>query len=433
MAFAISGGALARTAANGRLMQPAITALRLSDNLSVDYWEMWRRQPQIRTVVGFLARNIAQLSLHTYRRVSDTDRQRTTDHPLAQLLARPNPFTTQYRFMESLVSDMAIYDNAVIAKVKIAGQPRALLRLDPRRIQLLGDNPFRADHYKIMGWDSGIAPQILPAENVIHLRGYSPGNERWGTSMLETLRVLLAEEHQASLYREQLWRNGARAAGYLERPLEAPEWSPRGKEKFRAQWQAQYTGDGASAGGTPILEDGMKYVPASTSPRDAQYIEARKLTREEITAAYHIPLTLVGILDNATYSNISEQHKIMYQDTLGPWLTMIQQELELQLVPEFADVTDLYIEFNLAEKLNGSFEQQAAQLQTAVGAPWMTRNEARARVNLPQVDGGDELITPLNVLEGGQASPTDSAPPPALDEVAPKSAPRALLRAVEGD
>jgi phage portal protein BeeE len=141
----------------------------------------------------------------------------------------------------------------------------------------------------------------------------------------------------------------------------------------------------------------MKYVPASTNPKDAQWIEGRKLTREEVTSAYHIPLTLVGILDHATYSNISEQHKMLYQDTLGPTLQMIQQELALQLFPDFAGVEDMYLEFNIAEKLRGNFEEQAQQMQTSVGGPWMTRNEARARVNLPQIPDGDQLINPLNL------------------------------------
>ena len=47
-------------------------------------------------------------------------------------------------------------------------------------------------------------------------------------------------------------------------------------------------------------------------------------------------------------------------------------------------------------------------MQSAVGGPWMTRNEARARLNLPPVEGGDELIVPLNVIAGGQASPNDT-------------------------
>lgn len=419
MAFAISEGKVSQ------LYKPAggnFSAIKLSDQVSLQYGEIWKQQPQVRTVVGFLSRNIAQLGLHVFRRVSDIDRERAVDHPVSKLLARPNPYTTTYRFVEALVADLAIFDNAYWLKIKPKDEQDAgLIRLDPTQVEVKGDSPYVAERYKV-------GKQEFKPEDVVHFHGYNPADARVGVSPMETLRVILAEDYQASLFREQLWRNQARMSGYLERPAGAPEWSQLGKERFRAQWQAQYSGAGDRAGGTPILEDGMRYVPAATSPRDAQYIEARKLTREEVTAAYHIPLTMVGLLDNATYSNISQQHKMMYQDTLGPLLTMIQQEIGLQLLPDFGDTDDVYVEFNIAEKLRGSFEEQATQLQTAVGGPYMTRNEARARLNLPQTPEGDELITPLNVLTGGQASPTDSAPDPA-DQVGAEPTP---LRAVEG-
>jgi hypothetical protein len=67
-----------------------------------------------------------------------------------------------------------------------------------------------------------------------------------------------------------------------------------------------------------------------------------------------------------------------------------------------------YVEFDLAEKLKGSFEERASIIQASVGGPWMTRNEARADNNLPPIEGGDELIVPLNVIEGGQSSPQDT-------------------------
>jgi hypothetical protein len=120
---------------------------------------------------------------------------------------------------------------------------------------------------------------------------------------------------------------------------------------------------------------------------------------------------MVGILDNATFSNITEQHKNLYQDSLGPWLAMIVEDIGLQLAGDFPDSDDVYCEFNIREKLEGSFQEQAASLQTLVGRPIMTANEARARMNLPSMGGdADLLVTPLNVLVGGQASPTDSAP-----------------------
>jgi phage portal protein BeeE len=103
---------------------------------------------------------------------------------------------------------------------------------------------------------------------------------------------------------------------------------------------------------------------------------------------------------------------MLYQDTLGPWLGEFQDEVKLQLVKDYGDAK-VYVEFNMMEKLRGSFEEQAKSLQTAVGGPWLTRNEARARQNLSPIDGGDELIVPLNVTAG------EPAPAPTPEPVTP--------------
>ena len=432
MTFVVSGGQLAKLDRPHLGHFPGSTNIEIAPRVYQDYATIWRTQPQVRTVVSFLGRNIAQLGIHLFKRQSDVDRKRLDSHPLAALFDQPAPFTTRYRLIDAMVQDMCIYDNAFWLKVKDLDQPAALVRLDPRRTTPCGDNAFYASHYEFRG---GVGVQQFPADQVVHFRGYNPNNEREGSSPIETLRTILAEEYQAARYREQLWGNGARASGYLTRPVEAPDWSRDARDRFRLQWQNQYTGEGGLSGGTPLLEDGMSFVSASVTPEQAQYLEARKLTREEVAAAYHIPPPMVGILDNATYSNIVEQHKIMYQDTLGPWLQMLAQEIELQLLPDFGKTKNIYVEFNLAEKLRGSFEQQATQLQTSTGAPYMTRNEARSMLNLPQIDGADELVVPLNVLIGGQASPTDSAPPegePTADAPPKHHGPRIKARVGDG-
>ena len=156
---------------------------------------------------------------------------------------------------------------------------------------------------------------------------------------------------------------------------------------------------------------------------------ASQLTAENAPGVPH-PASDVGILDHATFSNIKEQHKNLYQDSLGPWLKMIEEDIELQLLPDFDDSDGVYVEFNIAEKLAGSFEEQTQALQSAVGRPWMTANEARARMNLPSINGdANELVTPLNVLTGGQASPRDSAP----DETAPEKSRQVITKADDVD
>lgn len=411
MAFVVSGGELGLTGSPpaGWTPAPAIPlGMGLSSSVFVEYAEIWRRQPQVRTVISFLARNIAQLGLHTYRRVSDTDRERLTDHPMAKLLATPVPGTpiTRYRLVERLVSDVGIYDIAYWAKVRGPdGSGMALVPLPVLRVQPEGGNWLTPKKYRVTN-PSG-PDTVLAADQVVVFHGYNPTDVRVGASSLESLRSVLLEEFEAARSREQMWRGGARISGVLKRPA-GTEWSQGAFDRFKASWQSFAQGGGAE-GGTPILEDGMEYQSIGLTPEQAQYIQARKLTREEVAAAYHIPLPMVGILDHATFSNIKEQHQQLYQDTLGPWLTSIQEDIALQLLPEFEDSADVYVEFNLAEKLKGSFEEQMAAASSATGAPWMTRNEQRARFNLPEIEGGDELVTPLNVLVGGLASPRDTS------------------------
>ena len=402
MAFVTSDGKLKSIS---RLELPPASRIQLTDQLSLAYSELWRTQPAVRTTISFVARNIAQLGLHVFERNGDADRQRLTDHPLARLLSKPSPYTTRYRLMDALIHDLAIYDMAFWQKIKTDTGVEGLVRIPPDFVTPKGESWLTPEYFEVKG--SSGKMDVNPDE-IVFFRGYS-STGIGGTSPLESLRRTLAEEYAAGEMREQILKNGARVSGYLERPKDAPEWSSEAKSKFAKGWRSQYSGNGPGAGGTPILEDGMTFKNASQTAEQLQYVEARKLTREQVAAAFDVPPSMLGIMGSATFSNISEQHKMLYSDTLGPWLTMLKEEIELQLVPDLAD-DNVYVEFNLREKLSGSFEERAASIQTSVGGPYITRNEARALDNRPPVPGGDELITPLNVIIGGQASPSDITP-----------------------
>lgn len=413
MAFVVTAGQIAAVQRTDMAWASVVpSGVRLSASLSMTYDQLWRTQPALRTVVGFLARNVAQLGIDPYQRVSDTDRVKLRDHPLARLLERPwrGSKLTKYRLLNTIMHDLCIYDDAYLLKVKLGGELRGILPIPPRMVTPQGGNWFMPDKYRI---DGGTSYREVDADQMVHIHGYNPADPRQGVPPIETLRQILAEEHAATSYREQLWRNGARVAGYLKRPREAPKWSDPARDRFRLAWQGQYAGDGPASGGTPILEDGMEFVPSGVSPKDAQYVESRKLTREEVAVAYHVSPSMIGLMEGTNFSSIQELHRMLYQDTLSPYLTQIAQDLENQLLedvdPGAADGT-VYIEFNLAEKLRGSFNEQASAIQSAVGAPWMTRAEARSLFNMSEVVGADELIVPLNVLEGGLASPNDTAP-----------------------
>lgn len=404
MAFVVSEGAVRG------MSRPSITPaqrIELSPWVAMDYFELWRRQPSVRRTVSFLGRNIAQLGVHMFERRGDNDRKRLTDHQLARLLQKPNSFTTRYRFLNTLVHDFAIYDCAYWWKVKADDGSRQLIHLPAPLVTPKGENWFTPDQFEFRGTKGA---RMIPADEVVYFRGYG-GTGDAGVSPLESLRQILREDWTASEMREQVMRNGARHSGYISRPAEAPAWSDKARTRFKEEWQAQYAGAVAAlGGGTALLEDGMTFISASQSAKELQYIESRKLTDEEVARSYFIPPPMIGILDHATFSNIEEQHQMLYQDTLGPWLSMFQDDIALQLLTDFEEKPErFYVEFNLMEKLSGNVEKRDASITQSVGGPWRTINEGRSLANLPPVDGGDELIRPLNVTQNGDQEPIPAA------------------------
>ena len=408
MAAVQSLGALVATDAGSWTALATYGSLSMYNHYSYDYATLYKTQPNVRTCVDFLARNIAQLGLHVFQRVGETDRRRLRDHPLAMVLEKPLPAeykVTRYRLIECLVADLGVYFNAVWLKVK-AGDLMGLLRIPPPDVTING-GLVPTSYEVVVG---GITREVGPAE-VVHIRGYNAENPIWGLSPLETLRRVLAEEQASGEYRENFWNNAARMHGIIERPAEAPEWSETARERFRAEFESLYAG-AENSGKTAVLEEGMTWKQMTFSAQESEYLLGRKLTREECARAYHIPLPMVGILDNATFSNIREQHKNLYQDCLGPWLSMIEQEIMLQLLPDCPPTEGVYCEFNIQEKLQGSFEEQTASLQAAVGRPWMTADEARARMNLPSMGGdAEELALPMNLMVGGGTGDAETGGP----------------------
>ena len=370
------------------------------------YAAIFKSQPNVRIPVSFLARNVAQLGLPVFRRVSDTDRQRLPDHELATVLEHPNPATTRYRLIENLLHDFLIYDRAYWLKIR--STPLGLVRLPPAQMSVIGG----LQPTSFVWTATNGAPRPFDPSEIVYFGGYNPDHPLDGLSPMETLRRILAEEAAAGEYRQALWGNAGRMEGVIQRPLAAPKWTPPQKQSWREQWQGAYAGGGSRPGSVTVLEDGMEFKPISFSAKDAEFLAARKLTREECASAYHIPLPMVGILDHATYSNVREMRKMLYADCLGPTLEMIQAEIERQLLPDCRDSDRVYVEFNIAEKLKGSFEEQAQSIALAVGKPWMKVNEARALQNLPADD--DPASDEIAAQQGGPATPATAG-----DEVVP--------------
>ncbi|ASR83740.1 portal protein [Arthrobacter phage Nubia] len=375
---------------------------------------LYRSQPNLRTVISFMARNIAQLGVHTFKRLDDNDRKRDRASITAQTIKSPNRSQTTYELIYSLVADLALWDEAVWLVVEDIDRPSgwSIQPIPMPWVQGFGGGDIWGPAWVKVMTPGAVEAVKIPMKDVLYFHGWDPANLNKGVSPVEALKATMSEQVHAMIYREQQWTKAGRAGLVVTRPKEAPSWTPDQKRKFKEVLDSKLNGDsGADAGGSIIFEDGMEGKRLGFNAKEDQFIEAAKLSFQTVCQVYHINPTMVGQLDNANFSNVREFNKSLYTNTLGPILAQLEDRLNTFLVPKLDPGTDsLYIEFNIKEKLQGSFEEQAAVMSAAVGGPWMLRSEARSRENLPEIEGADQLIVPLNVVTGGQASPADSTP-----------------------
>ena len=371
--------------------------------------DLYATQANLHAVVSFLSDSIAQLPLKVYRRDGETDRQRDRDSIAAKLLWRPNADQTAYEFINALGIEFMLMGCATVWVLPDPDSDSGYqLRIIPREWIMQSERVtnYAPDKLKITA-GTGEAIEITRNE-FVQFRMYSPGNPGGYQSPIAALRQTLTEQIQADKFRTKIYKSSGRFNAYITRPKDVAPWDDETKKKWLEAFREGWSADGDNAGKMPLLEDGMEIKPYQFNAKEAQYAETKQLSREDVAAAYHVNPSLIWHTSTQTYASAKDNARALYADCLGPTLQMMQQRINAFLLPMIGADPDLYVEFDMTEKLKGSFEERASILQASVGGPWLTRNEARADNNLPPVEGGDELIVPLNVLTGGQASPTDT-------------------------
>ena len=397
---------------------------------NMDAAELYRTQPNLRAVISFLADNAAQVPIKVYDRVSDTDRRRILDSPAALLLQNPNEDMTAFEFKRRMYSDLLLYERflTLIVPSKYTPSGWELRPIPANWIQSFkGSSPFAPEAIVICAQNGSGAIEV-PADKFILFHGYDPTDPMRQYSRISALTETLHEQIESNKFRRQMWHRGGRFNAYLTRPKDVAPWSETAFNRFKETWKASWAGSEAGeGGGMPILEDGMEIKTVQFNSRDAQWAEAVKLSREDCAAVYHVNPAMIWPGSGQTYASAKDNARALYNDCLAPTLMQATDRLNMVLLKRVGESKNHYIAYDITIKTEGTYEEKIATLSSAVGAPFLSRNEARARLDLPAIEGGDDLITPLNVLTGGLASPRDTDP----TEERYNSAPQKILKKSE--
>lgn len=353
------------------------------------YAEMYRCQSAVHTVIDKRGKAAARLPFKIYEKGAD-GRTDASDSPYGQLMGRPSKSLDKFSLWLWTVNTKDIHGEAVWMKVRDrpGGRPIELIPLHPTKLRDEIDANGKIV-WKVRLRDEDV---VVDRRDMVIFREYNPDCTHRGMSKLEPLRATLENEDGARRANSALWRNGGRPSAILEHPGTLTQGA---MDRLAAQW-ADVHGGVDNWAKAAILEEGMKATVLPVNIDKLEYIDSRKLNREEVCMVFDMAPPVVHILDHATFSNITEQHRSMYRDTMGTVLGALESTLEFELrdgrfgrdgEPDFGD--DFYGEFLLDEVLRGAFEARAAAYQAA---DYMTLAEKREKENLPFIEGTDFIF-----------------------------------------
>ena len=330
--------------------------------------------------VRVIAETIATLPLFVYK-IKNGNRIRAYEHSLYGLLHNtPNKECTSVSFIESLITHILLQGNGFVEVVRDNfNAVRGLYLLDVSKMRVYRDDlGYIAYEYN----DDGKIIN-LSKRQVIHIAGLG-WNGVVGYSPISMMRKQIATGLYQDNFALDFFSKGVKKTPILTHP---EHLSKEAKENMKKSfWDAWNNG-------IVVLEEGLKAEFATMNLSDAQFLESRRFSVEEICRVFRVPPHLIGDLSRSTNNNIEHQSIEFVTHTIRPWCVRIEKALNGHLLNSYEKKKYL-IEFNLDGLLRGDTltRQQANQIRFNNGI--LTRNEWRKQDNLNEVEDkyGDEYF-----------------------------------------
>lgn len=358
--------------------------------------------------VRLLSETIGTLPAEMFQKSATGAPSLAPNHALYGLLHdSPNADMSAAEFWEAIAACLCLWGNGYAQKhYGAAGRITVLEFLRPDLMKVYRDlQGVRRYTYS----DPFGPARDIPEADMFHVRGFGVGGTM-GLAPISYARQTLGTAMAADETAAKMFANG------MQQPLFIDSGQARLTKDQRSDLRelfSKFVG-ADNAGKVMVLEQGMKPVPLSFNPDDAQLLETRQFHVEEICRWFRVPPFMIGHTEKSTsWGTGLEQQMIGFSNfSLRPYLHRIEQAVAKQLLSP-SDRKTYFLRFDQDELLRGDSAARAA-LYSAFGQNGIaTRDEMRAKEHLPPKPGGDILTVQSNLVpleKLGETPPTETPP-----------------------
>ncbi len=351
------------------------------------------KTPIGQSVVNLFKDTISTLPIRLQTEIGDDAERIYTTPP--KWIINPtikNPNYTSEMLISGIVDSLILAGNAFLVKAKDeSGDIQGLYLLDPSRIEIYGD--IIEPQYKIINnVNSAFSPKteenFLGTDDILHLALRAPAGHIVGISPFNEAAAAVDLINKMYLSNRSLFNNFLAAANLVNVEVQNEEEEDKVREEIKDQLQ------GADKAGAflVLFNAGVDVKTLSFNPEQKQLVESLNLAINDIARCLRVPPALANIVaaGSMSYASNAAQMQSFATRVLAPFVKIIEAGFSTMLPPNQKIILDLD---GLTQ--GDRFSQWQAGV-AAVGGAFMTRNELRALTDLPSIEGGDELLQPLN-------------------------------------
>ena len=360
-------------------------------------YQQFAQEAYTKNVVAYRAINmIAGAAASIGLKVFDYKGHPIENHPIIELLYKPNPHQNKSEFLESVYLYRLISGNAYVFSASDTNKlPKEIYSLRPDRVNVIaGDNFLPIGYQYKVDKREQVFPvdQIHGLSRVLHIKNSNPISDWYGLSAIEAAAYSIDQHNNAAAWNQALLQNGARPSGAIivkgadGRPSElSDEQFGRLKEMIAED----FTGS-VNAGRPMILEGGLDWKEISLSPKDMDFIEGKHSAARDIALAFGVPPQLLGIPGDNTYSNLAEARVALWEQTILPLAENTIEHIGRWLAKLCKNEVVMKLD---KDKISALASKREAIWERLEKVSFMTINEKRKQVGLAPIKGGDAINT----------------------------------------
>ena len=307
-----------------------------------------------------------------------------TEHPLLDLLARPNPLQAGPDLLEDWYAYLQVAGNSYMEVVREDERARELYVLRPDRMRLVpGRGGWPAAYeYTVDGRSLRFATEPGKQRPILHLALFHPLDDHYGLSPLEVAAGSVELHNAAGGWNKALFDNAARPSGALVyRGTDAsPNMTEEQFARLKSELEQNFQGL-RNAGRPLLLEGGLEWTPLSLSPQDMDFIAAKHAAAREIALAFGVPPMLLGIPGDNTYANYAEANRAFWRQTILPLAERSARAISHWFQPSFGE-NRIMLRCQL-DAVPALAEERERLWRRVRHATFLTVDEKRALVGLP--------------------------------------------------